>query len=100
VRSVASVQAPTRFTVELTPPEGGWSELQQASTRARKAAEEMQREGTPVRFLRSIFVPEDNTCFFLYEGPTRRAVKDAAVRANLGVERLHRTISATREVEK
>lgn len=82
-----------RYIVELHRPLGGWAGLRQAADRARKVAEEMRREGKAVRFLRSVFVPEDDTCFFIYEGPTRRSVKDAAVRAQLGVERLRRTIS-------
>jgi hypothetical protein len=43
----------------------------------------MRREGTPVRFLRSIFVPENDTCFLLYEAPTARSVREAAGRAGL-----------------
>jgi hypothetical protein len=41
-----------------------------------------------VRFLRSIFVPEDDACFFLYEGPSAESVRAAAVRAKLGVQRV------------
>jgi hypothetical protein len=48
----------------------------------------MRREGEQVRFLRSIFVPEDDTCFFLYEGSSARAVRAAALRADLGVTRV------------
>lgn len=45
----------------------------------------MRREGEHVRFLRSVFVPEDDACFFLYEGASAQAVRDAATRAQLGV---------------
>ncbi len=31
--------------------------------RARIAAEELTQEGTPIRVVRSIFVPKDETCF-------------------------------------
>ena len=48
----------------------------------------MRREGEHVRFLRSIFVPEDDACFFLYEGSSAQSVKDAASRAELGVRRI------------
>jgi hypothetical protein len=82
-----------RYTVELSSPEAGWAELQQATERARRIAEEMQLEGTPVRFLRSIFVPEDESCFFLYEGPTADAVRDAAARAELGALHVRQTIT-------
>lgn len=79
------MQRLTRYTVELRPPDTGWQELQQATARARQATEEMRREGSQVRFLRSLFVPEDDACFFLYEGPSARAVRAAAIRAQLEV---------------
>ena len=48
----------------------------------------MRREGEQVRFLRSIFVPEDDACFFLYEGSSAQSVRAAALRAQLGVMRV------------
>ena len=61
--------------------------------RARIAAEELTREGTLVRFLRSIFIPEDETCFYLYEAETAAAVREAAQRAALPLERIVEAIS-------
>ena len=84
-----------RYTVEVRRPQGGWAELRQATARARKVAEEMHGAGEPVRFLRSIFVPEDDACFFLYEGPTAEAVRDAASRAELGPEQVRETITVS-----
>jgi hypothetical protein len=52
------------------------------------ASVEMTREGTPVRYLRSIFVPEDETCFLLYEAGSADAVRKAALRAGLTFERI------------
>lgn len=77
-----------RYTVELHLPRTGWEDLQEAAARARQATEQMRREGEHVRFLRSIFVPEDDACFFLYEGSSAQSVRDAAVRAELGVRRV------------
>jgi hypothetical protein len=77
-----------RYTVEVRIPETGWADLQQAAAQARQATEELRREGAQVRFLRSIFVPEDGACFFLYEGSSADAVKAAALRARLGVRRV------------
>lgn len=87
------MHALARYTLELSPPQGGWTELQKASDRARRAAEQMRRNGTPVRFLRSIFVPEDETCFFLFEAPTAAAVRDTARRAQLGARQVRQTIT-------
>ena len=77
-----------RYTVELHLARSGWTELQDATARARQATEQLRREGEQVRFLRSIFVPEDDTCFFLYEGTSAHLVKAAAARAQLAVRRI------------
>jgi hypothetical protein len=53
----------------------------------------MRREGTPVRFLRSIFVPEDDTCFLLYEAPSARSVRQAAGRAGLVPKGTRKTLT-------
>jgi len=50
-----------------------------------------------VRFLRSIFVPEDDTCFLLYEGPSAQSVRAAAVRAKLGVTRVESALRLDEE---
>jgi len=55
---------------------------------ARAAAEELTRQGTPVRYLRAIFVPEDETCLFLYEAGSADTVREAAVLAGLPFERV------------
>jgi hypothetical protein len=56
--------------------------------RARAAAAELTRAGTPVRCTRSVFVPEDETCFLLYEAASIRVVREAASRAGLSFERV------------
>jgi uncharacterized protein DUF4242 len=40
-------------------------------------------EGTTVRYLRSIFMPEDETCFLFFEAPSAAAVGEVAGRAGL-----------------
>jgi muconolactone delta-isomerase len=90
----------TRFTVEAHQPDEGWADLQQVAARAREVAEDMQREGVPVRFLRSIFLPEDDACFFLFEAPTREAVREAVTRAGLRPRHVQETIAPEVEVER
>jgi hypothetical protein len=51
-----------------------------------KAAEQLSREGRPVRLLRSLFVPEEETCFYLFEATTSDAVREAARRAGLACD--------------
>jgi hypothetical protein len=88
-----------RYTVEVRIPETGWADLQRAAALARQATDELRREGEQVRFLRSIFVPEDGACFFLYEGSSAEAVRAAAVRARLGVARVDATLRLDEEEE-
>ena len=77
------MDTPTRYTVELSLPQAGCTDVQEAAARARAATAD---DG--VRFLRSIFVPEDDACFLLYEGPSAQSVRAAALRAKLGVQRV------------
>jgi Nickel responsive protein SCO4226-like len=80
---------PSYYTVELVCPAEGWGRLTQMATEAREASRQMRCEGTPIRFLRSVFVPEDDVCFLLYEAPTPEAVHAAAGRAGLIARRVH-----------
>jgi hypothetical protein len=61
--------------------------------RARREAERISGEGTPVRLVRSIFVPEDETCFYLYEAESLDAVLAAARRAELPIDRIAKTLA-------
>jgi Nickel responsive protein SCO4226-like len=60
---------------------------------ARRAAEELTSEGTPVEFERSIFISEDETCLHLYRAESIDAVRAAAARASLTVERIVEAVS-------
>jgi len=70
-----------RYLAELYLPKGAASEVASATARAQAAAAEVVDEGTRVRCLRSIFVPEDETWFLLYDAPTAAAVTRAVERA-------------------
>jgi hypothetical protein len=72
-----------RYLAELYLPRGAAGDVASATARARAAAAEAEDEGMPIRCLRSIFVPEDETWFLLYEAPTAAAVKRAVERADL-----------------
>ena len=53
-----------------------------------QVAEQITREGRPVRLLRSIAVPEEETCFYLFQAQTADVVREAATRAGLRFERI------------
>jgi len=76
------------FLVEVYVSRSDAAAVRRGAERTRLAAAELTREGTPVRYLRSIFVPEDETCFYLYEAADAEAVREAATRAAVPFERV------------
>jgi hypothetical protein len=60
---------------------------------AREAAEQLTSEGTAIQFVRSIFIPEDETCIHLYLAESIEAVRTAAQRASLPFDRITEAVS-------
>ena len=60
------------------------------------AAEQLTREGRRVRLVHSIVVPEDETCFYLFEAQTGDAVREAATRAGLRFDRVRKAVTEWR----
>ena len=88
MQAVPDEQDQSRYLVELPRAGTGLDFPDALAARARLAAAELKREGMPVRFLRVIFVPEDETCFLLYEAASPEAAAEAAERAAIPVERV------------
>ena len=63
-------------------------QLAAAAGRAKSATADMRQEGTPVRYLRSTFIPGEEKSFCLFEGPSADAVKLANERAQIPFERI------------
>ena len=63
-------------------------ELAAAAARAKATTAEMAAEGMPIRYLRSTFVPGEEKCYCLFEGPTAEAVRQANERAEIPLERI------------
>ena len=59
-----------------------------------RAAERVSEEGAEVRLLVAILVPEEETCFYLFESSSADAVRDTLARAQLGFERMSEALSA------
>jgi hypothetical protein len=76
------------FVAEQYLPADGAGAAARGARAARRAAEQMTREGTRVQFVRSIFIPEDETCIHLYRAVSIEAVRAAATRASLRLERV------------
>lgn len=81
------------FLVELYLSRMDSSSVRRDAEQARLAAEQLTGEGTPVRYVRSLFVPDDETCFLLYEADSADAVREAATRAALPFDRVSETVT-------
>ena len=58
--------------------------LSELSARLRRASEDLERAGTPVVYVRSVFLPEDETCFHFFEASSLDAIaREPATRALL-----------------
>jgi uncharacterized protein DUF4242 len=75
------------YLVELYVPSASPGQLE-ASRRARASAKAMAREGRHVRYVSSLFVPEDEICFLLFEAASRDLVGEVSRRAELAYERI------------
>ena len=72
--------------------------VRRGGQQAFRAAEAVTREGTPVTYLSSVFVPRDETCFFFFEAGSIDAVREAARRAESAFARVAEMVSEpTRE---
>jgi hypothetical protein len=85
----------TEFLVEFYLSRTDATALGRSVRRARLAAEEQTRQGTPVRYLRSIYLPEDETCFLLYEAESAEVARRAAAFAGVAFERVSEVIGDT-----
>lgn len=83
------------YLVETYMPRSHAQEARAAGRRARAAAEELSREGEPIRYLRTTFLPEDETCFHLFEAASPDAIEEVSRRAELGRARVVPAVEAS-----
>ena len=83
------------YLVELYVARSDRAGAERRGNRARLAAEQLADEGATVRYVRSFFVPEDETCFYLYEAASPDVVREAARRAGFTSERVTEAVPDT-----
>jgi uncharacterized protein DUF4242 len=81
------------FLVERYIPRLAAGDVAALAARLAAATEELQAEGRPVHWLRSLAVEADETCFCLFSAATRADVEEANRRADAGYERILRTVA-------
>src|SRR6478735_5288051 len=74
------------YLVELYVAEGDHAVARHHVAVAEQAGADLTREGRAVRYLQSFFVPEDETCFLLYDADSVDLVTEAVGRAGLRLE--------------
>jgi len=84
-----------RYLVDVPPPPDGAIDVQGLAARSRKACEAVSGEGTPVRLLRTVFVPDDGSCLLVFEARDPSAVRSASERAGVSIDRVAEAIKAT-----
>jgi hypothetical protein len=65
--------------------------------RARSAADALTQETARIRFERSIHVPDDEICFFVFDAPSGRDAALAAERAELNPIRVVEAVTSKKE---
>ena len=79
------------FLVEHYRPGLQAAELERFAGRARKAVCQLEREGKPLRFLRSLIVPGDESFLCVVEAASEQLVTEAYDRAGIPFERISLT---------
>jgi len=74
------------YLVELYVARGDHAVARHHLAVAERAVADLSREGRAVRYVQSFFVPEDETCFVLYEADSADLVTEAVGRAGLRLE--------------
>jgi hypothetical protein len=72
------------YIVEVYVPRSRAREAKATGDRVRAAIEELGREGVAVRHVRATVLPDDETCFHLFEASDPVAVEEVCRRAGLG----------------
>ncbi len=82
----------TRFLAEAYVPRSRAGDSRRAARCARAAAEQLSREGTSVRYVRTTLLPGDETSFHVFDALSADAVGEVGRRAGLNWARIVRAV--------
>ncbi len=77
-----------KYLVERSLPGITGEQLKAAASRAKVTSAQMAEDGTPVRYLRSIFIPGEEKFYCLFDGPSSEVVGEANEAAEIPFERI------------
>jgi hypothetical protein len=87
----------TTFLVERYLPSAGAGQAAAAKLLAEQLAMRLRTEGGAVRHLRSLFVPQDEQCFVLFQATSAHALAETLERLGIGYERIAEVIDLSAE---
>lgn len=83
-----------RYLVEVYLPRSRADEAHSTGRRARAASDDLTRHGVEVRYVRMTYMPDDDTCFYVFEAASVAIVEEACRHADLGSARIVPVIEA------
>jgi hypothetical protein len=86
------------YCLEIYLSGGSPAALDEAAGRACAAAESFEPRGRSVRYLRSTYLPEDETCLHFFAAASAKDVAEVARQAGLTGNRITRAIDAEQPV--
>jgi hypothetical protein len=81
------------FLIEHYRPGFRADELSQGAARIREAVAELERDGKPVRYVRSTIVPGDEFFLCIVEASSEQLVREACARAGVPFERVSAAVT-------
>jgi uncharacterized protein DUF4242 len=82
----------TTYLVEVYMP--ATVDVAEVESRVREAAAELARPKAELRYLRSIFVPDDELCMHLFDADSVEAVSEVTHRAGISADRIAEAASS------
>jgi Nickel responsive protein SCO4226-like len=89
----SATQARQTFLVEHYRPDLDPEQLWRLAKRVRDSVAELEREGRPVRYLRSTIVPRDESLLLVIEAGSEELVREVYTRAGVPFERLSAAVT-------
>lgn len=86
-----------RFIVEQYLPGVTLSQVITTAERAKLASARFSSGGTAVRYLRTTYIPEDESCFCLFDGPDADSVRKVNELAEIPFERIVEALDVSAE---
>jgi hypothetical protein len=89
-----------RYLVEVYLPRSRGHEARATARRARAAAEALAHQGVRIRYVRTTYLPDDETCFHVFEAASTDIVEEAGRRAEFGRARVVPAVETSRPARR